>query len=654
MKYRSEIDGLRALAVLPVIFFHAGFELFSGGFVGVDVFLVISGYLITTIIISEMSEGKFSILKFYERRARRILPALFFVMLVSLPFAWLWLTPKDLKDFGQSLIATSTFSSNILFWLESGYFDTATELKPLLHTWSLAVEEQYYILFPIFLLITWRLGLKWILSILAIILVISLGAAHWGAYNKPNAAFYLLPTRGWELLIGVFLAFYINKNSYLKSHSLNQVLSLLGFGMVIYAIISFDKSTPFPSLYTLIPAIGTGLLILSVVPNTLTHKLLSLSPLVKVGLISYSAYLWHQPILVFARHRLLGEISDHFLIILCFLSLIMAYISWRWIESPFRNKNRVSKGVVFNFALFGILFYSLVGFGLHKENGFPQRVNFEEELISSFERPNADGCFDVPFNHITENWGCYLGASKTNIDYILFGDSHSISLKELVDDIGKMNEIRIFYTGSSGCIPFIGIHINRKDQYENNCNLLNDRVALFAKENNIKGIVLSSKWAFYTNGPYDSSSFQLISTSEQGPYSSEESINSFRDGLELTLQTYENINIPIHIISQPPHQYRYPESLYFFIQKGIGSIEELSVKQRDFSNLEKITKDIFMDKLEDRNYHYIADIFCDNQVCSFGTQVESYYYDDNHLSKPGAERLRGTIENILLNKSLVD
>ena len=195
MKYRSEIDGLRALAVLPVIFFHAGFELFSGGFVGVDVFLVISGYLITTIIISEMSEGKFSILKFYERRARRILPALFFVMLVSLPFAWLWLTPKDLKDFGQSLIATSTFSSNILFWLESGYFDTATELKPLLHTWSLAVEEQYYILFPIFLLITWRLGLKWILSILAIILVISLGAAHWGAYNKPNAAFYLLPTR---------------------------------------------------------------------------------------------------------------------------------------------------------------------------------------------------------------------------------------------------------------------------------------------------------------------------------------------------------------------------------------------------------------------------------------------------------------------------
>jgi len=166
MKYRAEIDGLRALAVLPVIFFHAGFEWFNGGYIGVDVFFVISGYLITTIIISEMSEERFSILNFYDRRARRILPALFFVIAICIPFAWLWLTPNDFKDFGQSLLAVSIFSSNILFWLESGYFDTASELKPLLHTWSLAVEEQYYILFPLFLIVMWRLGIKWILIFL--------------------------------------------------------------------------------------------------------------------------------------------------------------------------------------------------------------------------------------------------------------------------------------------------------------------------------------------------------------------------------------------------------------------------------------------------------------------------------------------------------
>ena len=648
MKYRSEIDGLRALAVLPVIFFHAGFEFFSGGFIGVDVFLVISGYLITTIIITEMSEDKFSILNFYERRARRILPALFFVMFLSLPFAWFWLTPNDLKDFGQSLIATSTFSSNILFWLESGYFDTAAELKPLLHTWSLAVEEQYYILFPLFLLVTWHLGLKWIIAILTIVFIISLGLANWGAYNKPNAAFYLLPTRGWELLIGVFLALYINKKSYLKSNLLNQLFSLLGFGMIAYAIIIFDESTPFPSFYTLIPVIGTALLILSAVPKTLTHKLLSFSPLVKVGLISYSAYLWHQPIFAFARHRFLFEISDYLLIILCFFSLVMAYISWRWIESPFRNKNRISKSTVFNFALFGIIFYCLVGFGLHKESGFPQRVNFEEELIRSFDRPSAEECFDIPFNHINDNWGCYLGESNTNIDFILFGDSHSLSLKELVDDIGIKNNLSIFYTGSSGCIPFLGVHVNRNDQYENNCNLLNDRVAQFAKDSKIKGIILSSKWAFYTNGAYDSSSFQFISNSDQGPYSSEESINSFRNGLDLTAQKYLASNIPIHIISQPPYQLKNPESLYFRIKKGLGSIQELSVKHRDFSNLEKITKEIFMNKTDDINFHYIGDIFCQNSVCSFGTNTHSYYYDDNHLSMFGAEKLRETLKEIFL------
>jgi peptidoglycan/LPS O-acetylase OafA/YrhL len=204
MKYRAEIDGLRALAVLPVILFHAGFEWFSGGFVGVDVFFVISGYLITTIIISEMADGKFSIINFYERRARRILPALFFVMAACLPFAWFWLAPTHLKNFGQSLAAVSTFSSNILFWWESGYFDTAAELKPLLHTWSLAVEEQFYLLFPLLLMITWRLGVRWILTLLALLFLCSLALAHWGAYNYPTASFYMLPTRGWELSLLLF------------------------------------------------------------------------------------------------------------------------------------------------------------------------------------------------------------------------------------------------------------------------------------------------------------------------------------------------------------------------------------------------------------------------------------------------------------------
>lgn len=195
MDYRREIDGLRTLAVLPVIFFHAGFQIFSGGFVGVDVFFVISGYLITTIILAELERGKFSIVNFYERRARRILPALFFVLFVCLPFAWTWLVPDDMKNFSQSLVAVSAFSSNILFWRTSGYFDTAAELKPLLHTWSLAVEEQYYVFFPLVLMLTWRLGKRCIISLLFIFFCGSLAVAQWTSVHVPMFGFFMLPTR---------------------------------------------------------------------------------------------------------------------------------------------------------------------------------------------------------------------------------------------------------------------------------------------------------------------------------------------------------------------------------------------------------------------------------------------------------------------------
>ena len=218
MDYRREIDGLRAIAVLPVILFHAGFETFSGGFVGVDVFFVISGYLITTIIIAELEQGKFSIINFYERRARRILPALFLVMLVCIPLAWFWLLPRDMQDFSQSLVAVTVFASNILFWRESGYFDTAAELKPLLHTWSLAVEEQYYVIFPLFLMSFWRLGKRWIMILLVAVFVVSLALAQWASLAKPSAAFFLLPARGWELLVGAFAAF-----CWLKLIALNLV-----------------------------------------------------------------------------------------------------------------------------------------------------------------------------------------------------------------------------------------------------------------------------------------------------------------------------------------------------------------------------------------------------------------------------------------------
>ena len=237
MQYRVEIDGLRALAVLPVIFFHAGFEIFQGGFVGVDVFFVISGYLITLILIHEFDNNYFSIVEFYERRMRRILPALFFVQFISIGFAWIWMSPAQMKDFSHSLVATSIFASNILFWRESGYFEASSELKPLLHTWSLAVEEQYYILFPIFLLVAWRFGKTRLLWLLIICATCSLLLSEWGWRNKEVANFYLAPTRAWELLAGSIAAFIV-QNKGVKN---NNPLSLFGLIAIVFSIFVYGK-----------------------------------------------------------------------------------------------------------------------------------------------------------------------------------------------------------------------------------------------------------------------------------------------------------------------------------------------------------------------------------------------------------------------------
>ena len=297
MNYRAEIDGLRALAVIPVILFHAGFEIFGGGFVGVDVFFVISGYLITSIIINDIEKERFSIINFYERRARRILPALFFIMLITIPFAWMWMIPTQLSDYSQSLIAVSLFASNILFWRESGYFDAAAEEKPLLHTWSLAVEEQFYMFVPLLFGLFWGLGQKTLLMVLISLAFASFITALTTNSDSPMTAFYLLHTRAWELLIGVIAAL---KSDSIKSFKPNAALmSNIGLILIVAGLTILPSNALWPGGWTLVPVIGSLLILLFGREKSFAHAVLKLAPLRFVGLISYSAYLWHQPILSF-------------------------------------------------------------------------------------------------------------------------------------------------------------------------------------------------------------------------------------------------------------------------------------------------------------------------------------------------------------------
>lgn len=372
MNYRPEIDGLRAMAVLPVILFHAGFEWFSGGFVGVDVFFVISGYLITTIILSEMAEGTFSIALFYERRARRILPALIIVMLVCLPCAYFLMLPDPLENFGQSLVSTTLFSNNILLYLTSGYWDLSSELKPLLHTWSLAVEEQYYLIFPLLILFLWRFPTSSIRSTLFTIALLSFSTAVLS--TDADLTFFSLHTRAFEILAGALICPYLTKNTFHTRHLLNNLMSFLGAALVILSVVFFDESTPFPSAYTLAPVIGTCLLIHFTNTKTLIYKVLSNRFTVHVGLISYSAYLFHQPVLSFLKIYSKSEPS-HFLMTLAICStFILANLSHKYVEAPFRDRTTVSRKKLVTIIAGASIATLCIGLYLNMSNGLNQRL----------------------------------------------------------------------------------------------------------------------------------------------------------------------------------------------------------------------------------------------------------------------------------------
>ena len=643
MKYRAEIDGLRALAVIPVILFHAGFEWFSGGFVGVDVFFVISGYLITTIIISEMAEGKFSIINFYERRARRILPALFFVMAACLPFAWFWLTPNDLKDFGQSLVAVSTFSSNILFWWESGYFDTAAELKPLLHTWSLAVEEQYYILFPVFLMLTWRLGIKTILILLSIVFLISLGLAVWGTQYATNpkiisGAFFLLPTRGWELLIGVFAAFYLKYNTHLKSHTLNQMLSLLGFGMIAYSIIAFDKTTPFPSLYALIPTIGTGLLILCAVPKTFIHTLLSVKFIVGIGLISYSAYLWHQPLLAFARHRL-GETPELILVALCLVSLVMAWFSWKFVEAPFKNKNQINRKIIFIFSGSLLSIFVLIGLSLQQKNGFSERFKYElGNLKTVRDQKCHNNARTLNLELINKNIFCQLGDFDSEVDTFLIGDSHAGAIS---DEIGKvyLENKKSLYSFSGGhCAPAYGFSLSERGRHcvEQMTQIIN----YIVNDDRITKVIIYAQWSNFTKGFRDKQKPQSACLKGKCSKSVLENPSLFKEAFDETIFRLSDSKKEIFVI-QPSPEFRFKGNYLIYKNQLFPNTFEGKISLKEYFSRNKEVLEIFLStKGSNVNFVDLRKIFCSDTDCYILNESGlPYFSDTNHVNELGAKAI---------------
>jgi peptidoglycan/LPS O-acetylase OafA/YrhL len=661
MDYRREIDGLRAVAVLPVLLFHAGFRQFSGGFVGVDIFFVLSGYLITSIILAEKQEGVFTIIGFYERRARRILPALFFVMLMCLPFAWLWMLPGDLKAFSKSLISVSMFASNILFWSESGYFDMAAELKPLLHTWSLAVEEQYYLLFPIFVSACWKLGKRWIVGILVVVASVSLALAQWGAFHDPSATFYLLPTRCWELLIGALAAFHLNgagKTSVVTERYgrlPSQIISAIGLLLIAYSIFWFDKTTPFPSLYALIPTIGTALLILCATPQTLVGKLLSTGPLVGIGLISYSTYLIHQPLLVFARLHNTNSLSTNLLSGLLLGSLALGYLSWRYIERPFRSRRQTNRNTIFAFSLTGTAAFLLLGLAGYFNNGFESRVSQEIRTLLNAKdgkNPQQTSCLSSEKRFIKPEASCTFGDNRNVIGAVI-GDSTGHALIDQLGEKLKAKNSGVSEMTYSGCPSTLGVYrFDLKDDHR--CAEYNANVFHYLRDSSThQYVILASRWTLYLEQDrYDNTEG---GAEEGGPVFLDvvdrdikiENPNPIRrkrvqEQYIKTVKEYVNANKKVILLYPIPEAgWDVPRYLARLRMGNPGNTKDLTTSHQAFIARNKATYDVLDSIGEHANLVRIKPetILCNSFVkdrCVAQLNGVPLYSDDNHLSSAGA------------------
>jgi len=472
LKYRPDIDGLRAVAVLSVLAFHIGLSRFRGGFVGVDVFFVISGYLISSIIFAEISASRFTVRGFYERRIRRIFPALVAMLAVVGAVTMVYLLPGELIDYAKSMLAATSSVSNIYFWWQSGYFSSPTS-KPLLHTWSLAVEEQFYILFPLFLLLVRRFFRQRLRAAVVLLFVGSFIASCLVVSRNPDTAFYMPYTRAWELLLGTLLSLSIFPR--LKSAWLRNLATVAGIAMIMWAVLFYSDQTLFPGFSALLPCLGSALIIWAGEAGTsVIGAVLSWRPTVFVGLISYSLYLWHWPFIVLHKMGMLSGLGSTVLgwhvsfltphrvdmLIEIVFSFLLGALSWKFVENPFRiGSLRLGGRPLFTLAGGAILMLMVFSATMILANGF--RGRFPEKALEVASALNGSQetasirtgvCFITTEYHYEKyDRNTCLREDKSKKNYLLLGDSHSAMLwSALSEGVPQSN---VMQASTAACQP---------------------------------------------------------------------------------------------------------------------------------------------------------------------------------------------------------
>ena len=615
--HRSDIDGLRALAVLLVMLFHAGIG-FPGGYIGVDVFFTISGYLITGLIVRDLEIGRFRFLDFLARRIRRLLPAASAMVLTSLFTGMLILLPPALKDLGFQASSSAVILANVFFWKNVGYFAGAADDKVLLHTWSLSVEEQFYLILPVALAIAWKiwpkrrpvLGAMLAMGIASFVLNIVLTRL------QPTAAFYLVPPRSWELLMGGCLA--LLPAPQLKQRWLSEILAIAGLAAIVLPACLFTRGTVFPGFWALAPCTGAALLLWlagtnsSVVCNGLGRRELGF-----LGRISYSVYLWHWPILVFVRYildRPLGVLEGSACLI---MSLLLGAASWRWIEEPFRHGTvLVTRGWAFGFAGFSLLVVLSVSWLSRLNNGLESRFPNEAVVYARAEAelaafPRTMSPSDVASRKV------HILNSQTNtgqVDLILWGDSHAMAVMPSLEQWCSSNRLNGVALVRASTAPLATEHQPLRSRQ------FNEAALRYIRESRAQQVVLVSRWSSYYRGP-------------NGVH--------FRQALLDTVSQLQKVGVRVVFVREVPDQHMMvPKRLALAVSRR-SSFMPTGVSLRDHAAFVSAESELIpaLQTLGATILDPLDVLSLPDGNSMIAADGRSLYVDSHHLSRIGSERL---------------
>jgi len=643
-RYRPDIDGMRTLAVVAVVLYHLGLGV-PGGFIGVDIFFVISGYLITSIICKDLESGGFSMMRFWERRIRRIFPALVVVVTLVCIAGMLFIYPGELKAFSKEVIAQAMLVSNFYFWQQDGYFAAPLENRPLLHTWSLAVEEQFYFIFPIFLVWLHRSKPRRIMKWVGWILVISFLWSIYGVYRFPTASFFLLPARAWELLLGAVVALYKFKRGF--SPWMNELMSWVGVLLMVVPMFLYNRETPFPGLAALPPCLGAALIIFcNHEKMSMVSRLLALPPMVFIGKISYSLYLWHWPLFVFFKYTSVGELSLSLRLWLLAASFVLATLSWKYVETPFRGNRlfsdrkklfRVFYGITAIFVLFGVLAYRGA-----KKDGWAWRFSDEVNRITQVTlEPTRHG---VAFVDVVDD-GKLLKLLGEQSDYpvvpvLVWGDSHANALMPMLQKLCEAHKVNLYCAVSNGYTPLIG----NGELPEDRATRLGNKVFELVKKNGIKEVILVGRWNGYVFGTSTLRGEVKVSAELL------ERQRMFETIFKHTVESLRAAGVRVHVMKQVPLQnFNVPHTMANMMRyEGAGetAFKKMSVLKEAHKKRQR-----FVDGVIDRSKRQGVQVYDPTGYfarggshCRMEIDGVPLYRDRDHLSKLGAMQLEPMFE----------